>query len=136
MSKTAAQTTPDGTTERGMKWFSGVTAVLGLWIAVSSFVFTGMSQASYWNNIVIGVSILLIAGYNTYRLMNGMSASVASAGLVTILGLWMILAPFVLDTSLMMLLWSDIIAGALVVILAGYNTYMERKTQQTMATGT
>lgn len=136
MSETAAQTTPDWMTERGMKWISGVTALLGLWIAVSSFVFTEISLASYWNNIVIGVAILLIAGYNTYRLMNGMSASAASAGLVTILGLWMILAPFVFEVLSMALLWSDIIAGALVVILAGYNTYMERKTQQTMATGT
>lgn len=136
MSETTAETTAGRTTARSMTWLSGVVTILGLWIAVSSFVFGGMSQASFWNNIVIGVAIVLIAGYNTYRLLNGMTASVASAALVALLGLWMIAAPFVFQTTLTMLLWSDVIAGALIAILAGYNTYAGRSAERGGAAGT
>ncbi len=136
MSEASAETVTGRMTTQSMKWLSGVVAVLGLWIAASSFVFAGMSQASFWNNIIIGVAVFLIAGYNVYRLINEMSASVASAALVTLLGLWMIAAPFALGVTLTMLLWSDAIAGALVAILAGYNTYAERKAQRAPAAGT
>lgn len=136
MNETSAEAVTERMTTRGMKWLGGVVAVLGLWIAASSFVFAGMSEASYWNNIIIGVAIFLIAGYNTYRLMSEMSVGVASTALVTLLGLWMIAAPFVFGVTLTMLLWSDAIAGALVAILAGYNTYVERKAEQAAAAGT
>lgn len=136
MSETPTERVTEQTTATAMKWVSGLVAVLGLWIAVSSFVFAGMSQASFWNNIIIGVAILLIAGYNTYRLLNERAASVASAALVTLLGLWMIVAPFVVQVTLPMLLWSDAIAGALVAILAGYNAYVVRKAERALAAGT
>lgn len=68
--------------------------------------------------------------------MNEMSASVASAALVTLLDLWMIAAPFVFQVTLTSLLWSNAVACALVAILAGYNTYAERKAERAASAGT
>lgn len=142
MSETTTERQTARRTSKSMKWLSAVAAILGLWIAVSPFVLTGTPpaiefiEAGTWNNLIIGIAIFLIAGYNYYRLMNERTTSMASAALVTLLGLWMIIAPFVFEAALPAMLWSDVIAGALVAILAGYHTYVEREAKRAPAAGT
>lgn len=55
------------------------------------------------------------------------------AGINTILGFWLIIAPFVFEAPTSDL-WNDIIVGAAIVFLAGYNYYRETD-QQPMSTG-
>lgn len=112
------------TDESGLKWLSGFVSLVGAWIFVSSFVYTTMSMSSYWNNLIIGAAIFLIAGYNYYRMSRGMAASVGSASFVALLGLWMILVPFIMSVSTAF--WSDIISGIVVAVIAGYNAYASR----------
>lgn len=55
------------------------------------------------------------------------------AGINSLLGLWLIAAPFVLKAPTTDL-WNDVIVGAVIVFLAGSNYYQERE-QQPMSTG-
>lgn len=115
------------------KWLSGINSLLGAWLVVSPFLLTVTGDelsASVWNNIIIGLAIFLIAGYNYYRQSKGLVASTGSAALVALLGLWMIIAPFVVfavDTATMF--WSNVITGALLTILAVYVAYEGRETE-------
>lgn len=115
------------------KWLSGINALLGAWLVVSPFLLTtttGGLSASVWNNVVIGAVIFLIAGYNYYRQSRNQAVSTGSASLVALLGLWMIVAPFVVfavDTAAMF--WSNVIAGTLVTIIAVYVAYEGRETE-------
>lgn len=122
------------TGESGLKWLSGFVSLVGAWIFISAFVYPSMSTTSYWNNLIIGAAIFLIAGYNYYRMSRGMSTSVGSSSFVALLGLWMILVPFVMTASTAF--WSDIISGIVVAIIAGYNAYAGREERAGAPAGT
>jgi len=115
-----------------MKWISGLVSLIGLWIAASPFVYD-TTEMGLWNNVVVGAAIFLIAGYNFYRMSNGFFASVGSASLVALLGLWTIVAPFVMAFETDAMLWSNVAAGAVVALLAAYNAYANREAQATPA---
>lgn len=105
-----------------IQWISGAAALLGLWIAVSPFLYETV-QSVLWNNVVVGAAIFLVSGYNFYRVMNGDGTSVSVMSLVALLGLWAVVAPLVLEVESQALLWSNVVAGIIVALLAGYVAY-------------
>ncbi len=116
-----------------LKWLSGFVSLIGAWIFVSAFVYT-MSMSSYWNNIIIGAAIFLVAGYNYYRMSKGLTTSIGSSSFVALMGLWMILVPFVMAVGTVF--WSDIVSGVVVAIIAGYNAYAGREARAGAPAGT
>lgn len=128
MSETAdPDRTETTTTDRSesAKWVSGIASLVGLWILISPFVYEA-TEAGLWNNVIVGAAILLIAGYNYYRTVNGYATSVGAMSLVALLGLWTVIAPFVLEIGVEALLWSNVVAGVLGLIFAGYVAYAGR----------
>lgn len=122
-------TTRRTTATSGVKWLSGIASLFGAWIVVSPWVLgTDLTAGSLWNNVIIGAAIFLIAGYNYYRMSQGMTASTGGAVLTALLGLWMIVAPFIVFEVGASLLWSNVISGIVVAVLAGYNAYAGRET--------
>lgn len=105
------------------KWLAGINAVLGLWLIAAPFVFSGVPQTSVWNAVIVGALIAIIGGYNWYLTTQDKEVSTSGAGLNTLLGLWLIAAPFLFNPGTTML-WNNVIVGAAVAILAGYNTYV------------
>jgi len=96
----------------------GIAALFGAWMFVSAFVL-GMPNGHFWNNVVVGAVIAIVAAYSAITRGGSRSAS----GLATILGLWSIVTPFVYASSTTML-WSDVISGIIIAVLAGYDTYV------------
>lgn len=109
-----------------MKWLSGLAALIGLWILASPFVYES-TRAGEWNNIAVGAAILLLAGYNFYRMSNDLLASVGVSSLVALLGLWAFVAPFVIDMGSDGPMWSTVVSGLIVAAVSGYNAYANRK---------
>lgn len=103
---------------------SGVAALLGAWIAVSAVVY-GMDAAALWNNVLVGAAILLGAGYEYYRGLAGHSPTLGVAGLVALLGIWLIVAVAALGLA-GGAAWSTAISGLLVAVLSGYVLYESR----------
>ncbi|GAA0231742.1 hypothetical protein ACFFQF_25905 [Haladaptatus pallidirubidus] len=127
-----ARTTDTNTSN--LKWLSGFVSLVGAWIFISAFIYPTMSITSYWNNIIIGAAIFLVAGYNYYRMTKGLTASVGSSSFVALLGLWMILVPFAMTVGAAF--WSDIVSGVIVAVIAGYNAYAGRKARAGAPAGT
>lgn len=115
------------------KWLSGINALLGAWLVISPFLLTtteGGLSASVWNNILIGAVIFVIAGYNYYRQSRDQAVSTGSASLVALLGLWMIVAPFVVfAVGTAAMFWSNVVTGVLVTIMAVYVAYEGREAE-------
>jgi uncharacterized membrane protein YfcA len=115
------------------KWLSGINALLGGWLVISPFLLMAMAEglsAAVWNNLLIGLAVFLVAGYNYYRQSRTRSASTASASLVALLGLWMIVAPFVVfAVGTAAMFWSNVVVGALVTIIAVYVAYEGREAE-------
>lgn len=118
-----------------MKWVSMIVALVGLWIAASPFVYSTTEMAT-WNNVLVGLAIAVIAGYNFYRMSDNRVGSPGSASLVALLGLWTIAAPFIIEIQSETLGWSNVVAGAVVAIVAGYNAYESRRAMTPAGTRT
>lgn len=103
---------------------SGIAALLGTWVVLSTLVY-GMGEAAFWNNALVGAAILLGAGYNYYREVTNSPPSLGVAGLVALLGIWLIVAAAVLELA-GGAVRSTAVSGLLVVCLAGYTLYEAR----------
>ena len=112
---------------------SGVTAIIGAWVALSVLLYE-VTQASLWNNVLVGAVVFVAAGYNFYRLNNDIPLSVGVAALVALLGIWLIVAAAVF-AMIGMLFWSTSISGLLIAALAGYNAYEAREARTVTAEG-
>lgn len=111
-----------------VEWLAGVNALLGAWLVAIPFLFSdapGMGTGfAFWNYVLVGGGILVLSGYNWWVADDDDPGSSWAAAGSAILGLWLIVVPFLTDVAAGgWLLWNDIIVGALVAIMAGYNAY-------------
>ncbi len=101
------------------KTLSWIVALAGLWVLISPFIlgFSGISSAMV-NDVVVGIVLIVLglisALYNrptTDRTLDWISA---------IVGLWLLISPFVLGYSVLSLvaMWNAIILGIIVIILS------------------
>ncbi|UHQ99261.1 SPW repeat protein (plasmid) [Natrinema zhouii] len=114
------------------KWLAGLNSLLGLWLIVAPFIFEAPT-GDLWNDVIVGASIVVIGGYNYYRAANQQSVSTGAATLNALLGLWLIIAPFVFGVG-GVLLWSDVIVGVIVASFAAYNVYAASSTERERTT--
>lgn len=119
--------------ERG-KWASAFVALLGLWLIVAALLFE-MFAANFWNHVIVGVLAIVLGGYNFMRRSNERYGSVAAAAFVALLGLWLIVSPWLVDTDLAgtdvvteIGFWNPIIVGVLMLLLGVYSAYEATET--------
>lgn len=108
-----------------------VVAAIGAWVAVSVFL-TDVTQATRWNNVLVGGFVFIAAGYNAYRLANDMPLSVGVAAFLSLLGIWLIISPAALGMTVGPF-WSTLVSGLLVAGLAGYTAYDAREARSIAA---
>jgi hypothetical protein len=99
---------------------SWLVAVAGLWELLSPFIL-GYSAitVAMWNAIIVGVMLILLAGWAA--LFHEVSTDRTLDWINAILGLWLVVSPFVLGYSVMrVVLWNSVIVGIVVIVLAGW----------------
>ena len=121
---------------RGPPFVSGLVALLGAWVVLSVFVYD-VTTATFWNNLIVGVVVVLAAGFNVYRQRNDVPLSTGAAALAAMCGLWLLVAPVAYEMAAGAF-WSTIVTGLLIAALAGYDTYEAREARAVTAeeTGT
>lgn len=103
-----------------MKTLSWVNFVLGLWLIVAPFVllYRGIS-AALWDNVVVGIIIAALALWRA--LVKESAAMTVTSWVVALLGLWTVIAPFVLRyAGNANAMWNGVIVGIVIAILATY----------------
>lgn len=115
------------------KWISALIAIAGLWLIIEAFWFDFLLLGNIWNDIIVGAALVLLGGYNYYRRTNEKLGSTAVAGLSALLGLWLIVSPFVYDIDTAaggitteLGFWNDVIVGLIVLLLGAYSAYETR----------
>jgi len=100
------------------KTLSWVVVVLGVWEFIAAFVLGYLaSTAALWDAIILGIALVVLAGWAA---LSNQTATIKSLSWVnTVLGVWLIIAPFILGYSkLTGALWNDIIVGIVVAVLS------------------
>lgn len=132
--------------DSGIMWLSGFVSLFGLWLiltvlvetldlAVLTFEFGAATDAAFYNNLVVGLAILLVAGYNFYRIATDHDSSMGAMGLVVLLGLWMIVMPFLIEVEANDAYWSNVVTGVIVAAGAAIATYVGQQRQAGMTLG-
>jgi hypothetical protein len=102
-------------------------AIAGLWELVSPFVlgYSALTVAM-WNAVIIGVVLIVLgAGAALYK---EVKIDQTLDWINTILGLWLIVSPFILGYSdTVGAMWNSIIVGLVVLVLAGWAAFTFRK---------
>ena len=125
---TQVQTAATGT----VRWTSGLNAVLGIWLILAPFIlgYSTLTPA-VWNDIVVGILIVALAGTRVSKPTRYEAASWTNAGI----GAWLIAAPFILPYSeapalvanVQAAFWNDIIVGLIVLVLAVASAMASRR---------
>jgi hypothetical protein len=117
-----------------VRWTSGVNVVAGLWLIIAPFVLGyDQIQAALWNDVLVGI---VVAGLAVARLARPLM-SPSLSWINAVLGLWLILAPFVLGYGgavevealatagpvggAQAAMWNDIIVGVIVLVLGAWS---------------
>jgi SPW repeat len=102
----------DGSTS-GNSW---INILLSIWVIVSPFVLAFHSSKATWSNVVTGALVGILALIRWGVQQTGWS------WLNLILGMWLVISPFVLFFSAAAM-WNNVILGILIAAFALTNTY-------------
>lgn len=125
--------------ERG-KWVSAIIGLAGVWLLIESVWFE-LLAANFWNDVVVGVLLVALGGYNYYRRSNDELASTAAAAVSALLGLWLVVSPWVygvdvgtFEVATAAGFWNDVIVGLVVLVAGAYSVYESRDRDVAVAT--
>ena len=114
------------------KGLSAIIALLGAWMILEA-VMLDVAVTQFWNDILVGVLLLAVGGYNYTRQADEETGSVAAASVAALLGLWLRAAPFVLgagsgnaETLNDLAFWNDVVVGLLALVVGAYSAYQIR----------
>ncbi len=95
---------------------SGINFILGTWLIVSPYILGYTSSAAKWDQTIFGIVILILSA--TRYIAPRMEWA---SWLNSLAGLWMIIAPFLLNYSTSASYWNEVIVGVVVTIIALWN---------------
>jgi hypothetical protein len=98
----------------GSSW---VNILLGIWVLISPFVLTLALPRAIWNNVVTGIVVGILAIIRV-SVPNQTGWSWINA----LLGIWLIISPFVLGFTSGAGLWNNVILGIIIAAFALSNT--------------
>jgi len=116
-----------------VKTLSWLVVLLGIWEVLAPFILGYSSKAgALWDAIILGIALIILAGWAA--LSNQVSTVKLLDWINVVLGVWLIIAPFIVRyTNIGAALWNDIIVGILVVVLAGWAALLAPRAESQMA---
>ncbi|MFC4542344.1 SPW repeat protein [Halosolutus amylolyticus] len=84
--------------DRRGRRLSAFVALLGLWVVGTAVAFD-LSAAAVWNDALVGAALIATGAYNYYRRSRRELGSAGVAWFAAILGLWVLVSPFVVGPA-------------------------------------
>jgi hypothetical protein len=101
---------------------SWLNILLGIWVIVSPFALAfGLFPRAMWNNVATGAAIVILGIIRT-----GAPRQPGWSWSNAILGIWLIISPFVLAFAMPVAFWNNIILGIIIGIVALANATTTR----------
>ena len=91
-----------------------INVLLGIWVVISPFVLGfALFPRAIWNNVLAGIIVAILALVRT-----GTPRQAGWSWANMILGIWLIISPFVLAFATTMAVWNNVILGIIILIVA------------------
>ncbi len=104
----------------GASW---INIVLGIWVIVSPFVLAfAQFPRAMWNNVATGALVGILA-----IIRAGTPQQPGWSWMNVLLGIWLIISPFVLAFANGVALWNNVILGIIIIITAWANAATTRE---------
>ncbi len=102
-----------------VKTASGINLVAGVWLIIAPFIIGYVAlESALWNDILCGAIVLILAAIRVAMPLRHVWLSWVNL----VVGLWLIIAPFVLDYAAFPApVWNDILVGILIAGMAGWS---------------
>ena len=99
------------------KLLNWIIAIGGVWEVLAPFILSySATKSAMWDAIIIGVVLVILGAWA--GLASASSTVKALSWVNAVLGLWLIIAPFILAYSgVTAAMWNDIIVGIIIVVL-------------------
>jgi hypothetical protein len=98
---------------------SGIDAAVGVWLFISAFVFNASGTGFFWNNIIFGIVVAVLAGIRAF----GAYSQNWLSWLNVLAGIWVFISPWSLAFSHFQgAAWNNYISGIAVALLAIWST--------------
>lgn len=109
---------------------STLNIVAGALILLVPF-FTNAAGAALWSNLLAGIAVIALAGYNVYAAGQRHAGRVFGPALANVaIGLWVLASGFLLAAPAAYMTW-NVVLGVVLAAAAGYNTYAASKARGT-----
>jgi len=108
-------------------WASGVNIIAAIWLIVAPFILGYHMLAVRTNDVIIGIAVGVLA---LIRVLSYSHRTSWLSSINGILGVWLIIAPFVLSYTMLTDVWNDVIAGVVIAILAFYSASQTAQPEQ------
>lgn len=111
---------PDDDSKGIAQTFSGLNLLAGLWLIIAPWLLGyDTVPAALWNDSVVGIAVVILAGLRMLAPARHLGISRINA----VLGLWLIVSPFVLQYGEGFVMrnvafWNDVVLGSIVFVLA------------------
>ncbi|PLW82349.1 hypothetical protein CWI75_11330 [Kineobactrum sediminis] len=107
--------------EETVHWTSGINVLAGLWLILAPFAL-GYSQFEpiLWNDVIVGFAIAVFAMFRAARPYHFAPLSWINF----VLGIWLVLAPFILSYTTLgggRAIWNDVTLGVIILVLAAWS---------------
>ncbi len=101
--------------DRQLRLPSGLNVLLSLWLIASPFVLSFAGSTGMWDAVIVGVIVLVLAWIR----YNSPASSSALSWLVALLGVWLIVSPFLFGMAGVTALLVDYIVVGIGYIIFG-----------------
>lgn len=99
---------------------SGINLILGAWLVIAPFLL-GATASATWNDVLAGLAVLVLAGT---RAAKPATSTTLLSWINLLIGVWLIIAPFVLGYASQGTIWNDVIVGVLLVMFGWWSSRM------------
>lgn len=102
------------------KTLSWLVAIAGAWEIIAPFVLGySATTAAMWDAIIVGAVVLILA---VWAALSSQDSTVKVLDWINaLLGVWLVIAPFIVRySSVTKAMWNDIVVGVVVLVLAAW----------------
>lgn len=100
-----------------VRGLSSINFLIGVWLIISPYILNYTTSGAKTNQVIFGIVVLILSGIRFLA-----PRATWSSFLNGLAGLWLIIAPFIINYDRSVAYWNEIVFGILVALIAFSNS--------------